>query len=121
MWTAFAFAAVAIVHLLPIAPVFAPETLIRLYGIAPGDDTLLMLLRHRAVLLALVGLLCLWAVWSIPIRPAALLAVTVNVGAFLGFYALYGAPAGPLRTIAIFDLIVLPPLAVAAWTTLIRA
>lgn len=115
-----AFAFVAVIHLLPIAPVFFPQTLTRLYDIAPGDDTLLVLLRHRAVLLALVGVLCLWAAWSAPVRPAALLAATVNIAAFLGFYALYGTPAGALRTIAIFDLIALPPLAFAAWTTLMR-
>jgi hypothetical protein len=121
MWTALAFGLVAVIHFLPIAPAFAPGTLTRLYGIAPGDDVLLVLLRHRAVLLALVGALCLWASWSIPVRPAALVAAAVNVGAFLGYYALYGTPSGALRTIAIFDLIALPPLAFAVWGTLARA
>ena len=79
-----------------------------------------MLLRHRAVLLALVGALCLWAAWSIPVRPAALMAAAVNIVAFLGYYALYGTPSGALRTIAIFDLVALPPLAFAAWSTLAR-
>ena len=116
-----AFAIVAVIHLLPIAPVFFPQTLTRLYDIAPGDDTLLVLLRHRAVLLALVGILCLWAAWSAPMRPAALLAAAVNIAAFLGFYALYGNLTGSLRTIAIFDLIAIPPLAFAAWGTLVRA
>ena len=115
MWTALAFAVVGAIHLMPVAPVFLPETLSRLYGIAPADSTLLVLMRHRALLLALVGLLCLWASWW-----AALLAATINVLGFLGFYAIYGNPAGALRTIAIADLIALPPLAYAAWTTLGR-
>lgn len=121
MWTALAYAVVGAIHLMPIAPVFLPETLSRLYGIAPTDSTLLVLMRHRAVLLALVGILCLWAVWWPPIRPAALLAAVINIAGFLGFYALYGNPAGALRTIAIADLIALPPLAFAAWTTLARS
>ena len=120
MWTSLAFAVVGAIHLMPIAPVFVPETLFRLYGIAPGDSTLLVLLRHRALLLALVGILCLWASWSGPVRPAALLAAAINVVGFLAFYALYGNPSGALRTIAIMDLIALPPLAFAAWTTLLR-
>ena len=120
MWTALAFAIVGAIHLMPIAPIFVPETLSRLYGVTPGDSTLLVLLRHRALLLALVGILCLWASWSMPVRPAALLAAAINVVGFLGFYALYGNPSGALRTIAIVDLIALPPLAFAAWTTLIR-
>ena len=121
MWTALAFAVVGAIHLMPIAPVFVPETLSRLYGIAPTDSTMLVLMRHRALLLALVGILCLWASWAPGVRPAALLAAAINVVGFLGFYALYGNPAGALRTIAIADLVALPPLAFAAWTTLARS
>lgn len=73
---------------------------------------------HRALLLALVGLLCFWVTWAPPVRPVALLAAAINIFGFLGFYALYGNPAGALRTIAIGDLVALPPLAFAAWTTL---
>jgi hypothetical protein len=121
MWAALAFAVVGAIHLMPVAPVFVPETLSRLYGIAPSDSTLLVLMRHRALLLALVGILCLWASWAPGVRPAALLAAAINVVGFLGFYALYGNPAGALRTIAIADLVALPPLAFAAWTTLARS
>ena len=79
------------------------------------------LARHRALLLALVGILCLWASWAPGVRPAALLAAAINVVGFLGFYALYGNPAGALRTFAIADLVALPPLAFAAWMTIVRA
>lgn len=53
-------------------------------------------------------------------RPAALLAASVNIASYLVFYGLYGAPAGPLRTVAIVDAAALIPHAVAAWTTLAR-
>jgi hypothetical protein len=121
MWTSIALVIIAVIHLIPVAPVFAPEALTRLYGIAPADSTLLVMLCHRALLLALVGILCLWAAWSAPVRPAALLAAAVNVVGFLAFYAAYGSPAGALRTIAIGDLVALPPLAFATWTTLARS
>jgi hypothetical protein len=120
MWTVLAFLALAVVHLLPIAPIFAPEALTRLYGVSPADTALLVLLRHRAVLLALVGLLCLWAAAAETVRPAALAAAALNLASFLAFMALYGNPAGPLRTVALVDLIALAPLAVAAWGTLAR-
>ena len=124
MWIALAlplaFAVVGAIHLMPVAPVFLPETLSRLYGIAPTDTTLLVLMRHRALLLALVGILCLWASWWAPVRPAALLTAALNVGGFLAFYVLYGNPAGALRIIAIADLVAVPPLAFAAWATLAR-
>ena len=78
---------------------------------------MLVLMRHRALLLALVGILCLWASWAPGVRPAALLARNV-----LGFLLSrpHGNPAGALRTIAIADLVALPPLAFAAWMTLAR-
>lgn len=120
MWTVLALAVVGAIHLIPIAPVFAPEMLQRLYGVAPSDTTLLVMLRHRALLLALVGILCFWATWAPAVRPAALLAAAINIFGFLGFYALYGNPVGALRTIAIGDLVALPPLAFAAWTTMTR-
>ena len=50
-----------------------------------------------------------------------ILAAAINGVGFLGFYALYGNPAGALRTIAIADLVALPPLAFAAWMTIVRA
>lgn len=125
MWTAIlvplCFAIVGAIHLMPVAPVFSPETLQRLYGIAPGDTTMLVLMRHRALLLGLVGILCLWAAWWAPVRPAALLAAAINIAGFLGFYALYGTPPGSLRVIALADLIALPFLAFAAWSTLVRS
>ena len=114
------FAVVGTIHLMPVAPVFVPETLQRLYGIAPSDTTLLVLLRHRALLLALVGILCLWATWWSPVRPAALLAAAINIFGFFAFYGLYGGPAGALRVIAIGDLVALPFAACAAWATLAR-
>jgi hypothetical protein len=120
MSTALCFAVVGIIHLLPIAPVFAPDTLTRLYGVAPDDATQLVLLRHRALLLALVGALCVWAACVPSVRTAALVAAVLNIAGFLAFYALYGAPSGSLRTIAIADLAALPPLAWAAWSTLSR-
>ena len=116
MWTALAFAVVGAIHLMPVAPVFAAGDAVAPLRHRAADSTLLVLMRHRALLLALVGLLCLWASWWAPVRPAALLAAAINVVGFLGFYALYGNPAGALRTIAIADLIALPPLAYAAWT-----
>jgi len=62
-WTSLAFAVVGDIHLMPIAPIFVPKTLTRLYS----------------------------------------------------------NPSGALLTHAVVDLIALPPLAFAAWTTLARS
>lgn len=120
MFTALAFVILAVVHLLPIAPAFAPGALIGLYGVAADDTSLLVLLRHRAVLLAIVAVLCAWAAVSPSARPAALVAAALNIVSFLAFYALYAGPPGPLRAIALVDAFALAPLAFAAWTTFVR-
>jgi hypothetical protein len=119
MWTALAFIIVAVVHFLPIAPAFSPDALVRLYGVAADDTSLLVLLRHRAVLLAILGVLCVWAAVSPSARPAALTAAALNIVSFLAFYALYAGPPGPLRTVALVDVFALIPLAFAAWTTFV--
>lgn len=116
MVISIAFIALAVVHLLPVGPVFDPRALVRLYGVAPQDAALAALLRHRAVLLTIISVLCLWAAFAPGPRPAALLAATINIAAFLVMYALYGAPAGPLRTIALVDTVAIAPVA-AAWAT----
>jgi hypothetical protein len=120
MWTPVAFLALAVVHLLPIAPIFAPESLVRLYGVSPDDSGLILLLRHRAVLLAIVGVLCIWAAASEGARPTVLAAAAINLVSFLAFYALYASPAGPLRTVALVDLVALIPLVFAVWGTFTR-
>jgi hypothetical protein len=51
MWTALAFAVVGAIHLIPVAPVFVPETLSRLYGIEPGDSVMLVLMRARTIII----------------------------------------------------------------------
>jgi len=115
MLIAFAFALVGVIHLLPIGPVFAPGLLGDLYGIEPQDTTLLVLMRHRALLLGGVGALCLAAAALPALRLAALGVAGIGVAGFLAFYALYDLPTGSLRRIAIADLVAVPPLVFAAW------
>ena len=120
MLVSFAFLLLAAVHLLPAGPVFDPRALTRLYGVAAEDSTMLVLLRHRAALLALVGLLCAWAVLSPSIRPAALFAAGFNIVTFLVMFAASGAPTGPLRTVALVDAVAIAPWLLAAWGTLAK-
>lgn len=118
MLISFAFLLLAVVHLLPAGPMFDPRALTRLYGVAAEDSTMLVLLRHRAALLALVGLLCAWAAFAPSIRPATIFAAGFNIVSFLVMFAVYGAPPGPLRTVALVDAMAIAPWVLAAWKTL---
>jgi len=77
--------AAAAVQLLPLAGLNA-AALPKLYGIAPPDPALALLLRHRAVLLGLVGAVLLAGV----ARPAWLpLALAVGLTSKLSYLALW--------------------------------
>lgn len=112
-----AWGLLVLIHALPAAVLFAPETLGRLYGIAPDGDLGVLMLHRGALFLAVVAL-CLLALFDPTARRAASLAVAISVVGFLAVYARAGLPAGPLRTIALVDALALLPLAivvVAAW------
>ena len=85
---------VGIIHLLPLVGVLGAERLQSLYGIALGDSNLVLLMRHRAVLFGIVGVLCVAAAFWPALRLAALVVGSVSVLSFLALAAV----SGPLNT-----------------------
>ena len=101
----------AIIHLLPGALVLGAAQLHALYGVqVAGEPELALLLRHRAVLLALVGAVLLAGAVRRSVRPLALL---VGLASVLSFLWLADGPAlaAPLRQVVAFDLLALAGLA----------
>ena len=74
---------VGVLHVLPGVALVAPDRLGTLYGVTRLDDDLLVLLRHRAMLLGLLGLFLLAAIarpsWRRPALGGALLSTVVFV------------------------------------------
>jgi hypothetical protein len=83
----------AVIHLLPLAGLFSAENLQRLYGIAATDTDVLILLRHRAVLFALLGTFMLVSIFLPQWRGVAIgagLVSAVECGLIARTSATYG-------------------------------
>ncbi|MEM7349272.1 MAG: phosphopantetheine adenylyltransferase [Acidobacteriota bacterium] len=74
---------VAIIHLLPLAGVLGSDRLEALYGITVDEPNLLLLMRHRAVLFGILGLLLVAAAFVRELRSSAFAAGFASVVSFL--------------------------------------
>lgn len=105
---------VGVIHLLPIMGVTGAAALQRLYGLPISDPNLLILLQHRAVLFAIVGLLQFAAVLRVEWRPLALMVGAVSVVSFLAIALLVGGYNAAIARVVWADVLALVLLAVAA-------
>lgn len=99
--------AVALIHLAPVIGVLGGGRLALLYGITPGDSTLSILLRHRALLFAIPGLLLVGAAFHAPWRVPALAASLLSLVGFLLIVHLEGGGNAALQRLARIDLVAL--------------
>lgn len=108
-----AWLVLALVHLLPAVALFRPAMIERLYGVAPGTSTFL-LLHHRAALFLVILTLCIWAAFDPTIRRVATCGVAISMVSFLFLFWSGGLP-NSLRSIAIADLAAMPFLVLVGW------
>ena len=73
----------AVIHLLPVVGVLGSDSLTRLYGITVSDSNTEILLRHRAVLFAIIGLFLLLSVVKSEYQPIAICIGLISVASFL--------------------------------------
>jgi hypothetical protein len=104
----------AVAQLVPMAAAFHPPLLERLYGIRLPDESTLLLLRHRAVLLGLVGLGLLAGLVSRPILPGAIALGLASKLSYLLLVAGAHAPTPELGRVARVDLVTAPLLCLGA-------
>jgi hypothetical protein len=111
-WAAAAiFAAVGVIHLVPGLAFLAPAMITRLYG-AGADGAVLLMLRHRAALLGIVGIVLIVGAAMAPWRPAATLVGALSMASYLLLWLGAGPHRKPLQRIALIDAIALPALLV---------
>ena len=93
-----------IVHLLPAAGLLGARQLQRLYGVALDHPDLIVLMRHRALLFAVLGIGLIAAVAWPSLRTAMLLAGLVSTAGFCVLAATQPELGGALRRVAWIDL-----------------
>jgi hypothetical protein len=112
--TSLCWVLLAAVHAMPAAVLFRPQLTQAMYGV-PAAGAAGLLIVHRGALFLAVLVVALYAAFDVDARRAASLVVGISVVGFLIVYALLGAPAGALRTIAIVDAVALLPLGLVAY------
>ena len=107
-------AVVAVFHLLPAVGVLGVARLEALYGIPVQEPNLAILMRHRAVLFALLGVFLLVAAVRPAWQPAALVAGFVSVLSFLALARTVGGTNAQLQRVFAADVVALACLVVGA-------
>ena len=106
---------VAIVHLLPVIGFFGTGALQRLYGIDIEDPDLEVLMRHRSMLFAILGVVVAYAAFHPPTRPVAFAAAAASLLSFFYLAATVPNTSPAIRKIVIADLVATAALATAFW------
>ncbi|NVM86448.1 hypothetical protein FHT32_000071 [Variovorax sp. SG517] len=104
---------VGIIHILPLAGVLGAARLHGLYGIGVAEPNLEILLRHRAVLFALLGLFLCQAAFRPSHQAMALLAGVASVASFLLLAAMVGGYNAQLARVFAVDVAALALLVLA--------
>jgi hypothetical protein len=106
--------AAGLINFFPVAGVLSADILASAYGIPPPEGDLLILLRHRALLLGILGALIIVSAFRRHLQPAAILAGLVSMLGFVAFAFASGEYGAELRKIVVMDAIALLTLAAAA-------
>lgn len=112
---------VGIIHLLPLPGAFGADRLTRLYGLALTDTSLVLLMRHRAVLFGMLGLFLLFAAFRPSVQPMALTAGFISIVSFLWLAWPAGAHNAQIARVFDADVFALGCLLLAAGAYLFTA
>jgi len=104
----------ALVHFPPVAGIAGAEMLSGLYGVAIDDPSIVLLMRHRAVLFGVLGALLVAGAFVRSLRTFALIAGFVSVVSFLVLAAGVEPRSAAIQKIWVADWIALGFLVIAA-------
>lgn len=106
---------VCLIHVLPGLGVFGGERLLALYGVSPDEPNLQILLRHRAVLFAMLGAGLAWSIFMPAWRPVMIGASMISMVTFLLIVWLEGNANAALRRAAYIDIVAIVGLLPVIW------
>ena len=99
------FIIVGLVNLYPIIGVFGANTLTNLYGLPFQESNLLILMRHRAILLGLIGVFLIAAAVQHDWQTPALIGGLISMLTFVVIAFLEGGFNSKITTVVIADVI----------------
>ncbi len=105
---------VGVIHMLPLSGVLGSERLGGLYGLSFSEPNLAILMRHRAVLFGMLGLLLLSAAVRPALQSAAFIAGFVSVVSFLWLAWSVGSYNAQVARVFRADIIALTCLVIGA-------
>jgi hypothetical protein len=103
-----------IIHVLPLPGLMGAAHLERLYGLAFNDPNLLIMMRHRALLFAMLGAFMIYAAFRAELVPLAIIGGLISAAAFIGLAWSVGGYNAAVARIVVADLIAVGCLVVAA-------
>ena len=95
---------VGIINLLPLVVFFDPSKTVKLYGVPIDGESLIILMRHRAVLLSLVGLLLILAAFKSEFRTAATAVALISKFAFIFLTFTASDYTAEVKQVALIDV-----------------
>lgn len=107
---------IGVIHIVPGIVACAPGRAGAVYGTGLGNRDQELLLRHRALLLALVGIGLVVGAFAAPIRVAAIIAAAISMTSFLALALTVGFRElnGKTKRVAWIDLVALVALVPSA-------
>ena len=97
--------AVGLMNLYPIIGVLSADALTNLYGVTILDNDLLILMRHRAVMLGIIGTFMVIAAFRPDLQSAAIIAGLTSMIAFVGLTLSVGDSGESVNKVMLADVL----------------
>ncbi len=96
--------AVGALNLFPIVGSISAEQIFGLYGTAVGDPNLLILMRHRAIMLGLLGAFLVYSAFNSSVRTVACIAGITSMLSFVFLAYSSGDFGDEIRKVVLVDI-----------------